>query len=66
MKRCPRCSMPLRRRARYCPRCGCGVPRPAVVHLLLAGCIGFVGLVAGYLALVVVMLLLGALRDCGR
>lgn len=58
--------MPLRRRARYCPRCGCGVPRPAVVYLLLAGCIGFVGLVAGYLVLILAMLTLGALRDCGR
>ncbi|GMU81506.1 MAG: hypothetical protein AMXMBFR47_13770 [Planctomycetota bacterium] len=57
--------MPLRRRARYCSRCGRGVPRPAVVRLLLAGCIGFVGLVAGYLVLVVAMLVVAALRDCG-
>lgn len=59
MKSCPRCSMPIRRRARYCSRCGRGVPFPAVVRLALAAYLGFFGLV-------VAMLIVAAVRDCGR
>lgn len=51
--------MPIRRRARYCSRCGRGVPFPAVVRLALAAYLGFFGLV-------VAMLIVAAVRDCGR